>query len=341
MAQGIEADLTEMEKQLSLYVDKGRVPSSVEAKEEPLIVIKSDSSKIKPLKKVSNYEGQFLAVDCSTRTLKRAHNWGIYLLRASYALVKGRHVDWGYEEKICTEIGDAHSRGNSLTHRRIELESKTALNFLYEENTNATQHSLRSLERGDYILLDGASFFGGKRGFWVSLYEESLRRNMNLLCISKQSPTLLDEKGRDFIATTCTFSSYPIWVYYPAKTANRDAHRYGDVSVIKLCEDSPRAFRCDVMEYLISCGVTELISQLTSVSEDPRCLGYPVPLWLAHDFTAPSDVSLLNYFDQIEKRLAGVGILSTLRIEELSCSFADELHGVRYPFKRELIGSYV
>ncbi len=341
MTQSIEPDLTEMEKRLSLYIDKGRAPSSVEAKEESLIVIKPDASKIKPLKRVNNYEGQFLAVDCSTRTLKRAHNWGIYLLRASYALVKGRHVDWGYEEKVCTEVGDAHSRGNSLTHRRIELESKTALNFLYEENTNTPHSSLRSLEKGDYILLDGASFFGGERGFWVSLYEASLRRNMNLLCVSKQSPTLLDEKGRDFIATACAFSSYPIWVYYPAKNANRDAHRYGDVSIIKLCEDSPYAFRCDIMEYLSNDGVADLISQLTSVSEDPRCLGYPVPLWLAHDFTEPSDASLLNYLDQIETRLAEIGILNTLRIEELSCSFADELHGVRYPFKREMVDGYV
>jgi hypothetical protein len=33
--------------------------------------------------------------------------------------------------------------------------------------------------------------------------------------------------------------------------------------------------------------------------------------------------------------------LETLRREEFSCSFADELHGVRYPFKREMVGDYV
>lgn len=341
MSDNVKADFTEMEKKLKLYVDKGRVTGAIEVREEPVISAKPDISLMKPLKRIKSFNGHFLAVDCSTRTLKRANNWGIYLLRVSYALVKGRQVDWGYEEKICTEIGDAHTRGNALTNRRIELESETALKFLYEENTDTNHNSLRNLDKGDYILLDGASFFGGKRGFWVSLYDESFRRDMNLLCVSKQSPALHDERGRDFIATTCAFSSYPIWVYYSVGKANRDKHLYGDVSIIKLCEDSPRAFRCDVMEYLASRQIDELISPLTSVSEDPRCLGYPVPLWLAHDFTAPSDAKLLNHLDQIDKRLASIGILNTLRAEELSCSFADELHGVRYPFKREMVGNYV
>lgn len=92
-------DLAEMEKKLSLYVDKGRVTGAVEVREEPAIAVKPDKSLIKPLKKLSRFDGQFLAVDCSTRTLKRANNWGIYLMRAAYASVKERDVDWGYLER--------------------------------------------------------------------------------------------------------------------------------------------------------------------------------------------------------------------------------------------------
>jgi hypothetical protein len=216
-----------------------------------------------------------------------------------------------------------------------------ALKLLYAEDCRLRLYPLRNLDEGDYILLDGASFFGEKTGFWISLYEESFRRNMNLLCVSKQSSALHDEKGRDFIAAICNSSAYPVWVYHPVEKADTDKHRYGDVSVIKLCKDSPRAFRCDIMDYLVNRQIDELLSALTSISEDPRCLGYPVPLWLAHDFTAPSDAKLLNYLDQIDKRLASTGILSTLRSEELSCNFADEIHNVRYPFKREMVGDYV
>lgn len=68
---------------------------------------------------------------------------------------------------------------------------------------------------------------------------------------------------------------------------------------------------------------------------------YPIPLWLAHDFSAPADAKLLQYLDQVEKTLVDAGIMGMLREEELSSSFADELHGVKYPFKREMVGEYV
>ena len=134
MSDRVEEDLAEMKKKLSEYVDKGRVVGYSEVREEPVISVKPDKSKIKPLKKIGEYKGNFLAVDCSTRTLKRANNWGIYLLRPSFALVKGRKVDWGYEERIFTAKGDAFSRGNQLADARLELESEVALKELCRED---------------------------------------------------------------------------------------------------------------------------------------------------------------------------------------------------------------
>jgi hypothetical protein len=74
--------------------------------------------------------------------------------------------------------------------------------------------------------------------------------------------------------------------------------------------------------------VTGLLSPLTSLSEDPRCLGYPVTLWLAHEFSGASASKLLQYYDLVEKELKDVGILETLRVEELSVTFADKIHGM-------------
>ncbi len=343
LSQAIERDLGDMERKLGCYIDKGRLANSHEFEEETAIAVRLDGANAKPLQKMSGCKVRFLAVDCSTRTLKRANNWGVYVLRATYAGVEGRDVQWGYEEQLCTEVGDARTRRNALARRRIELESRTALKALYEEHTQtSTSNVLRKLDEGDYVLLDGASFFGGERGFAVSLHDESMKRNINLLCISKQSSSLVDEKGRDLIAAACAVcSSLPTWVYHPVQKADTDKHLYGDVSLIKLSEDSPRAFRCDVMAYLTSRDVAALIAPLTSISGDPRCVGYPIPLWLAHDFSAPSDAVLLQYLDEVHTRLKGAGILERLRSEELSCSFADELHGVRYPFKWEMIGGYV
>jgi hypothetical protein len=332
----IQKDLVELKTKLKTYIDRGRQIGFQDIKQQPLIVTKPDMNKIKPLQKVKSCDSRFLAVDCSTRILKRAHNWGIYLMRVAYASVEDRNVNWGYDESIVSPVGDRRYRSNFLIDRRLQLESEMALKLLHEESTGAIEihgETLRGLGGGDYVLLDGASFFGGKRGFHTSLYEEALRKKVNLLAVSKQSPMLCDEKGRDFMASTSILASYPLWVYHPVKEANMEEHLYGDVSLVKLCEDSQHVFRCDIMDPLASDTVSEFLSPLTSLSEDPRCLGYPVTLWLAHEFSGASNAKILQYYDLVEKALADDGILETLRREELSCSFADKIHGITNPFE--------
>ena len=336
MNDNIKTDFAEMEKKLKFYIDKGRVTGAVEVKEAPVISVKPDVSLIKPLKKVSEFLGGFVAVDCSTRTLKRANNWGIYLMRAAYASVKERDVDWGYRERICTAVGDVHVRRSFLQDFRIEMESQIALNLLSDNVLKRCD--VHEDVRRTYLLLDGGGYFGGERKFRVSLYEKCEKDGINLLAISKNSPSLHDEMGRDFIATTYTMSPYGIWVYHPVRKADIHKHLYGDIAVVKLCEESPHVFRCDIMEYLTNREINEILSPLTCISEDPRCLGYPITLWLAHEFSAPSDSMLLSYHDQIEEALNNVGLLEALRREEFSCSFADELHGIKHTFDWEWWG---
>jgi len=319
-------DLEEMKKELDGYVKKGREIGFHEVREEPVIADTPDKSKVKPLRKMKGCDVHFVAVDCSTRTLKRANNWGIYLHRTAYALVRERDVHWDYGERIHTVVGDAFVRRRILQDKRLNLESEIALNLV------------RDMGESDYLLLDGASYFGGERKFWVELYDKCEEKGIKLLAIPKQSRMLHDEKGRDLKAAVYMLSlSYPIWVYYPVSKANIHEHQYGNVSLVKLSKDSPRIFQCDIMEFLSSHEITELLSPLTFISEDPRCLGYPVTLWLAHDFAAPSDSKLLHYHDQVEETLASAGLLDVLRVEELSCNFPDELHGVKYPFRWEWV----
>jgi len=330
MSKKIREDLEEMKKKLSLYADRGRIINSEEVRAEPIIAVKPDKSKIKPLKKIKSYDGQFLAVDCSTRTLKRANNWGIYLLRIASAMVKGHHVDWAYEETIRTTIGNVRTRHLFLEDARRELESEMACDVV------------RKLTKDDYILLDGSAFFGGYQKFRVSLYEKCEREGIRLVTVSKRSPTLCDEMGRDFIAAAHLLSVDPMWVYHPIRKANKDEHLYGDVCVAKLCDSSPRIFRCDMMEYLlVHYEPQEILSPLTFLAEDPRCLGYIIPLWLAHDFSTPSDSKLLDYHDRVEETLANAGLLDVVRIEEFSCNFPDELHGVKRAYEREEWSDYV
>src|SRR4030042_298234 len=261
MNQKVEVDLADMEKKLKCYVDKGRVAGGAEVRKEPLISVKPDASLIKPLKKITTYTGSFVAVDCSTRTLKRANNWGVYLMRASCAAVRGRTVDWSYLERVCTVVGDAHVRRSFLQDFRIELESQVALTMLTEEpsSPNHVHGDVRSM----YLLLDGGGYFGGERKFRVSLYDECEKNKNNLLAISKNSPSLHDEKGRDLVATTYMLSPYSVWVYYPVRKADKDKSLYGDIAIVKLCADSSHVFRCDIMDYLPQQDIIELLSPLT------------------------------------------------------------------------------
>jgi hypothetical protein len=326
MNEKVTKDLSFMNERLKEYVEKGRAISFSDIKEEPVIAVRPEKSKIRPLKKMPTCDVHFMAVDCSTRTLRRANNWGVYLLRVSSAEVKERSVDWTFEERICTLLGEAYVRRRLLQDMRLELESEMALKMLdniEDENT--------------YLLLDGASYFGGERKFRASLYEKCEKMGIKLLTISKQSPTLRDEKGRDFAAAAYMLAENPIWVYHPIVEANIHEHLYGDVSLIKICEESQRVFRCDIMEYLKEDSVEELLSPLTAIAEDPRCMGYPVVLWLAHDFSTASESKLLHYYDLIETKLADSGISDILRREELSSNFVDELHGNRYAFNWEWI----
>jgi len=336
MGDKIGEDLTEMKKRLSEYVDKGRAVGFSEVREEPTIAHRPDKANIKPLKKPCDFSGGFVAVDCSTRTLKRANNWGIYLMRAAYASVKERDVDWSYYERLCTVIGDAHVRRGFLQDFRIEMESQLALDLLAGKTFQP--HHVHVDVRSMYLLLDGGGYFGGDRKFRVALYEKCERGEIGLLAISKNSPSLHDEKGRDFIATTYSMSPYNLWVYHPVRKADKDKSLYGDIAVVKLCGESPYVFRCDIMEYLTNREISELLSPLTCISEDPRCIGYPIVLWLAHEFSAPSEAMLLSYHDQIEEMLKNAGLLDALRREELSCKFADDLHGIKHAFEWEWWG---
>ena len=329
----VEGDFSEMETKLKFYVDRGRVAGGFEVREEPITNVKPDASLVKPLRRRTDFTGSFMAVDCSTRTIKRANNWGIYLMRPSFAIVRNRVVEWGFRERICTVVGDAHTRSNYLTDIRIELESEMALELLHDRKEDSYYE--HQDPRSNYLLLDGGGYFGGERKFRVSLYEKSEKIGLILLAISKNSPSLHDDKGRDFVAAVAGLKPLGTWVYHPVRNADKDQSLYGDISIIKLYNDSDYVFRCDIMDYLTDRDISMLLSPLTCISEDPRCLGYPISLYLAHDFSAPSNSMLLLYHDMIEEKLKEADLLESLRREELCCSFADEIHGLKHAFQRE------
>jgi hypothetical protein len=327
-------DLNSTVSMLKDYVDKGALGKSAVHMEEVGYVSYFPQLQ-KPLNYVRSFEGKFVAVDCSTKPLMRGNRFGIYLMRVAYASVnpseKDNPVTWGptpLEERMCTAIGDTISRRDKLKRARFEYESKLAETLLPQLNSS------------DYLLLDGASYFGRPEDgrFAFALYEKAHRRDLKFLTVSKNSPSLLDNKGRDLISQIavhmCTATP---WVY-PLKELKADLHkhRFGDISLVKLNTDSFRIFRCDIMNYLIGEDITQLLSPLISISDDPRCLGYPVSLYLAHNFAkVDSDAKLLHYRDLVEKALDDEGLLDSLKMEETLSNFRSEMYGRKYPWELE------
>jgi len=318
-------------------VDNGALNSSAVDMEKSESIFYSPELQ-KPLNFLRSFESKFVAVDCSTKPLMRGNRFGVYLLRVAYASVnpseKENPVTWGpcpLQERICAVKGDEITRRRQLERLRFEYESELAETLLSQ------------LDSSDYLLLDGVSYFGRPedRRFALALYEKAHRRSLKFLAISKNSPSLLDDKGRDLRAQIAVDMSTAIaWVYHPIKELKADPHRnrFGDGSLVKLNPESFRIFRCDIMNYLAEGNIVQLLSPLTSISDDPRCLGYPVSLYLAHNFAkVDSEAKLLYCRELVENALADVDeeLLNYLKMEEALNNFRSELYGRRYPWELE------
>jgi len=335
MSDKIQGDLKSLVRTLKDYVDNGTFSVSAVDMEKPESISYFPELQ-KPLEFLKSFEGKFVAVDCSTKPLMRGNRFGVYLLRVAHVSVnpseKENPVTWGpcpLQERICAAKGDNIARRRQLERLRFEYESELAETLLSQLNSS------------DYLFLDGVSYFGRPedRRFALALYEKARRRSLKFLAIPKNSPSLLDDKGRDLVAQIAVDMSTAIaWVYHPIKELKADPHknRFGDGSIIKLNPGSFRIFRCDIMDYLTEGNIVQLLSPLTSISDDPRCLGYPVSLYLAHNFAkVDSEAKLLYCRELVEKALADEGLLNRLKMEEALSNFRSEFYGRKYPWELE------
>ena len=303
---------------LTRYSTEGRPVSSFTEDMEPIMARAPKIELLKPLKVFHSLMSTFAAVDCSSIPLLVGQNFGAYVLRVSSALVnQEKQVELTHKEHVFTVTGDELRRQKALETARLEYESHMGL-FLCEK-----------LADEDYLILDGASSFGGPRRFSVNLYQNAKQRRINLLTLAKNTKAMT-AKGTDFITTLLCESTLDTWLYHPYLEANLEEHRYGDMSFVKLHPSVPAAFRCDISEYLTENDLTDLISPLTALAQDARCLGYPVCLFLAHRNTQMSSPKMLYYRDELEKMLAiQPQTYHKILLEEKISSFRRQMYGVR------------
>jgi len=312
---------------LCRYVEEGVGVGCLTEDMEPLMVGRLEWEKLKPLKLVSSVNANFVGVDCSTIRLIPGNRFGVYVLRAAFAKIGvDRRPVLKFEEHIQLVTGDEINRMRSLEGLRFKYESELAIKVLDE------------LNEGDFLLLDGTSDFGDKeqRRFSKKVYHECRGKGIILLTFAKNTK-VMTPNGINFLTMLLTEDiKDQVWLYHPFKEANKDEHRYGDISFVKLSPLWPAAFRCDIMDYLLGGDLTTTLSELTAISQDASCLGYPVCLYLAHKECQAASPKLLYYRDLMEGELKkrDPNILRKVLTEETLASFRSQvLYGLKNPWE--------
>lgn len=310
------------------YVKGGCGVSSLAEDMEPLMVGQLEFGKLRPLKLMSSAPAKFVGVDCSTIRLMGGNRFGVYVLRAAVTLVgRDRKVEMKFEEHVKTVTGDKIRRKRTLENLRLEYESELGL------------HVANSLDGGDYLLLDGTSNFGreeNQRRFKLELYEKCRGKGIVLLAISKKT-TAMTSRGVDFLSSLLAEDiKERVWLYHPFQEADPHEHLYGDFSFVKLSPLNCVAFRCDVMDYLTGGDLVETLSPLTAISQDARCLGYPICLYLAHNEGKVASPKLLHYRDVVKREVHACDpdVLRKVLIEEVLANFRDQaFYGLKNPWE--------
>jgi len=333
----METDLNICIDELRKYTEKGSQPQSSSSREESYILREVDPNSFYEVEP-KEPDARFLSVDASSYPLMRANHWRLGVSRCVYVIVEESNGHWsaaeeGYEDHFFATIAPTQQRPFKIWSKLREYESKVA------------SEQIDQLDAADFCLMDGAAFFGGARNYSLSLYEACRSREVKLLMIPKNSPSLHDGNGRDLL-TAISISAEELqgagrlgrcWVYHPIWEAKRTKDLYGDVSCVKLSPTRSRVFQCDVIDYLVHKGdrgrMIDAISELAALSRDARCDGYPAPLFLAHQLTSIPEAKLVEYLEQLRMRLDEEDLLHFLEKEAETSNFRKQLLGLKHDYE--------
>jgi len=333
----LEDDLKQCIEEMKKYVDNGYELTFQTYDEEPFTVDGIYQTNFHSLIPVES-SSKFLSVDASFYPLIRANNWVIGVSRCAYVIIEKVNGEWivlseNYQDHIFPVLAPLHKRPFGIWAKLKEYESRMAVSLLDK------------LDKEDFCLMDGKALFGsgiGENKYSLDLYYGCRKRDVRLLMIPKKS-TLQLSRNRDLLATINRYASKlqkegkigGCWIYYPI-TFPKVKDFYGDISCVKLSPSSNMVFRCDLMDYIVEKGknyMVKTISELSTISNDPRCNGYPAPLFLAHERTRIPKAKLLEYLEKLHLKLAENGLLDFLLVEAEIASLRRSLLGLTYDFE--------
>jgi hypothetical protein len=258
---------------------------------------KDDFKAIEPM----DFEGEIFAIDGSNTVICDWSVANLNLIRAGYAVYKGRSwqrtvmtfddVFWA-DPRDYAEHFDYFLQGyfglNGITLEKSDLDRLSSY-FRELHEYIALADAINDSHQGDLILYDGGfDVFEPLRDVLKQVLRFAEEKDVDLLGISKSSSLSWGEEiSRPFVKHTSYVGSQllpgvPWYLNLKDKNVDRGPNKWSGVTcVARLNRQSGRAFRVDVPSYLID-HIDVTMGKLAAYSSSAECLGYPHALFRAH-----------------------------------------------------------
>lgn len=291
----------------------------------------------------SDFSGEIFAVDGSNTALYSWMTASVNLIRAGYAVYRGR--EWQRtaitfddlflaDPKLCKTNFDPyldHYFGlKGIDLRESDLDR---LSSYYRELQEyiAIDDAIGQAHSGDIILYDGSfEIFEPMRGVLDAIFSRARAREVALLAVAKSSSLSWgDDITLPFVRHTSLAGSLmrpgEAW-YLSLKDKDVDAGQGrwgGQTFVVRFCKESEQAFRVDMPAFL-SRDMGSILSKLATHSCSAECLGYPHALFRAHRDIRISEQEAAAARERLIARLMEMGMIHS-EIKMLMQDFHDIL----------------
>jgi hypothetical protein len=248
-----------------------------------------------------DYAGEIFAVDGSNATICNWSAANVNLIRAGYAVYRGR--EWRRtvitfddvllaDPKLCRNMFDPYLEQffglDGIDLKESDLDRLTSYYRELQEYV-AVNDALDKAHAGDIILYDGSfDVFELLRGVLATIFARARKKGVALLAVAKSSSLFWGEEiSLPFVQHTSMAGSrlLPGAAWYLSllhKKVDAGQGRWnGETYIVRFCGQSEHAFRVDAPSFLQG-EMGSILGKLAAYSCSAECLGYPHALFRAH-----------------------------------------------------------
>lgn len=285
---------------LSLVAELIRDHISLDGIERYLAETKVQRSDFLPVEP-GDFAGEIFAVDGSNASLCNWSTASVNLIRAGYAVYRGR--EWRRtvitfndvllaDPKLCENMFDPYlEHFFGLDGIDLKESDLDRLSSYYRELQEyvAINEALGEAHCGDIILYDGSfDVFEPLRGALAAIFTRTSEKGVALLAVAKSSSLFWGEEiSLPFVQHTSMAGSRlrPGAAWYLSlldkKVEGGQGKWNGQTYIVRFCGQSEHAFRVDAPAFLQG-EMGSILGKLAAYSCSSECLGYPHALFRAH-----------------------------------------------------------